>query len=59
MDLAVLIVGFIMGFVACYFTMGPGKDKMNKKDRPARVVREPRRRGTARPAKPAPKVAED
>ncbi len=56
MDLAVLIIGFIMGFVAAYFTVGPGKDKMNKKNketRPAarprtRTVKQPRKAGTVR-----------
>ncbi len=31
MDLAVLAVGIIMGFIVCYMTVGPGSKK-NKKD---------------------------
>lgn len=32
MDLAVLIVGFVMGFMVAYFIVGPGKEKMNKSE---------------------------
>ncbi len=33
MDITVLAVGFIMGFIVCYYTVGPGsKKKKNKKD---------------------------
>ncbi len=30
MDMAVLVVGFVMGFIVCYFTLGPGSKKKNK-----------------------------
>ncbi len=59
MDLAVLIVGAIMGFAACYFTLGPGKDKMNKKEQAERTVKTPRKHGTARPRNSAPPQDED
>jgi len=30
MDITVLVVGFIMGFVTAFFTIGPGNKKKNK-----------------------------
>ncbi len=52
MDLAVLIVGFIMGFVAAYFTVGPGKEKMNQKKDSTKPGRHPVKPGSARPRRP-------
>lgn len=53
MDLAVLIVGAVMGFMACYFTLGPGKDKMNKKADSTKPGKHPvRPAGGARPRRP-------
>jgi len=60
MDLAVLIVGAIMGFIACYFTLGPGKEKMkNQKVNASRIVKRPRRSATGRRRGPAPQENED
>ena len=33
MDISIMVVGFIMGFIVCYFTLGPGSKKKNRKDK--------------------------
>lgn len=46
MDLAVLIVGIIIGIGTGYFIWGPGREQMQAKDR---TIKKPAKPGTKRP----------